>query len=155
MASKTDKREEETRCWAWTSLILGAVILLGAIGSAAYPVVILQLASVIGSLLFLFGGEELQQTSVVLLGVAAVFECVGGALALLVGFFFIATPSGLSGWSLVLGLYALIFSVPVISVGLIDAYTVYRVRNSVFGDAESTAPLNVTPAVNLAIPATV
>lgn len=155
---RSEKVDAETRCWAWTSLVLGVLVILGAIGSFAWPVIIVELGSVIGSAMFLFGGESVKQTAVVLLAVAAVFECVGGGIFLLLAFYLLATPSGLAGWNLVLGIYALVFSVPVITIGAIDLYTVQLIRKSVFRAKEesgldSKVPLNATPAVNLTIPA--
>lgn len=138
------------------SLALGTLVLLFAFGSYAWPVILVELASVAGSALFLFGGDESRRTAVVLLGVAATFEVIGGAIALILAFFLISVQSSLGGFSLLIGLYALIFSVPVIAIGAIDLYTVYRVRDAVFGPAGAKRPeprLTATlPAVNLQPP---
>ena len=155
MADNETKNVPEARCWAWTSLIIGVVVLLGAIATYAVPAVLVELGSVVGSILFLFGGERLRRTSVVILAVSTVFELVGGLVFLLLGFYLIAAPQTLGGFAVLIGFYALVFSVPIVAIGAIDLYTVYLVREYVFGNnSEEGAPLGergVPTTVNMSL----
>jgi hypothetical protein len=134
---KRGKKEQEARTWAWVSLVFGTVVAFGAVASGAFPVVLVELSSILGSAFFLFGSERLKQTGVTLLTVSAVFELVTGGVTFLFAFYFIAVPGSFAGFGLLLGIYALVFSVPILALGAIDYYTVRLVRNRVFGSDES------------------
>jgi hypothetical protein len=133
------KKLAEARTWAWASLIIGTLVLLGSIASFAWPFIPLQLFSVIGSLFFLYGGEQQMRCSVVMLGVVAAFELMGGAVTFLFALYFVAFPGQFGGFGLLIGIYALVFSIPTLAIGGIDFYTVRLVRGVVFGE-DSSAP---------------
>ena len=163
MPGKADSDEEsadaETRCWAWASLVMGGIVLVFALATGAWPVILLQLASVTGSLFFLFGSKELRRAAVIMLGVSAAFELIGGLVAFVVGIWLTVVPGVLGGFGFLLGFYALMFSVPVLGIGAVDFYTVYRVRKAVFGGQKSGKPESnellqvesVPPVVNLSM----
>tara|TARA_B100001057_G_C22808806_1_gene934550 strand:- start:167 stop:712 length:546 start_codon:yes stop_codon:yes gene_type:complete len=134
---KRGKKEQEARTWAWVSLVFGTLIAFGALFSGALPVILVELSSILGSAFFLFGSERLKQTGVTLLMVSAVFELVAGGVTLLFALYFIAVPGVFAGFGLLLGIYALVFSVPILALGAIDYYTVRLVRKRVFGSNES------------------
>ena len=155
MTDKYDKKEAEARCWAWASLVIGSLILFGALSSGAWPVILVEIASVVGSALFLFGGEKVRQASVVVLAISAILELVGGGIFLLFAIYLISAPSTLGGFGFLLGIYAFVFSIPVVAVGVIDGYTVSLVRTTVYGNVDEKEALGsekVVPSVNLAIP---
>ena len=105
-----NKKLAEARTWAWASLVIGTLVLLGSIASFAWPFIPLQLFSVIWSLFFLYGGEQQMWYSVVMLGVVAAFELMGGAVTFLFALYFVAFPGQFGGFVLLIGIYALVFS---------------------------------------------
>lgn len=142
----------EAKLWAWASLIMGIVVLVFAFGAMAWPVIILEFASVLGSMLFLFGKQSQQRIAVVLIGIAAVFELAGGLVAFVLGIWLTVVPGTLGGFGLLLGLYALLFSIPVLGIGGVDFYTVYLVRREVFGSVaagRSVSEVWIPPMVQL------
>lgn len=123
----------EAKLWAWASLIMGLVVLVFALAASAWPVIMLEIASVLGSMLFLCGNESQQRIAVALIGIAAFFELAGGLVAFVLGIWLTVVPGSLGGFGLLLGLYALLFSIPILGIGGVDFYTVYLVRREVFG----------------------
>lgn len=148
---KRGKKEQEARTWAWVSLVFGTVVAFGALFSGAFPVILVELSSILGSAFFLFGSERLKQTGVTLLMVSAVFELVAGGATFLFALYFIAVPGSFAGFGLLIGIYALVFSVPVLALGAIDYYTVRLVRKRVFGSGQAEGSGSGTTETNTLI----
>ena len=146
-----EKKKEEARCWAWVSLVLGSLTVLGALSSGAWPVALVGICSVVGCLMVLFGRDGLLQIGTVLLTISAVIELVCGGMFLVVAIYLIATPSTVGGFGILVGIYALIFSIPVFATGTIDAITVSILRKIDYGNfgKEGSQSINATPSVNL------
>ena len=141
-ATKRDVELKEARSWATVSMILASVILVLIIASGAWPAVLLQLASLVGSALFLCGGGRFDQAAVTTLTVVAYFELIGGGVTLVVVLYLLAVPGSFAGFGLLLAIYGLIISIPIIAIGYVDLKTANLVRNKVYNKVE---PINLPP----------
>lgn len=141
-ATKRSLELKEARAWATVSMIIASVVLVLIIASGAWPVVFLQLASLVGSALFLCGGGQFDQAAVITLTVVAYFELIGGGVTLVVVLYVLAVPGTVAGFGLLLAIYGLIISIPFIAIGYVDLNTANLVRNKVYNKVE---PINPPP----------
>jgi hypothetical protein len=135
------KREielKEARSWATVSMILASIVLILIIASGAWPAVLLQLGSLVGSALFLCGGGKFDQAAVIILTVVAYFELIGGGVTLVIVLYLLAVPGSFFGFGLLLAIYGLIISIPIIAIGYVDLKTANLVRNKVYNKVEPT-----------------
>ena len=82
--TKRELELKEARSWATASMIMASIVLVLIIASGAWPAVLLQLGSVVGSALFICGGGTFDQAAVIILTVVAYFELIGGGVTLVV-----------------------------------------------------------------------
>tara|TARA_B110001452_G_scaffold61434_1_gene48211 strand:- start:82 stop:582 length:501 start_codon:yes stop_codon:yes gene_type:complete len=136
--SKRELELKEARSWATVSTVLASIVLILIIASGAWPAVLLQLGSVVGSALFLCGGGKFDQVAVIILTVVAYFELIGGGVTLAVVLYLLAVPGSFAGFGLLLAIYGLIISIPIIAIGYVDLKTANLVRNKVYNKVEPT-----------------
>tara|TARA_B110000967_G_scaffold206398_1_gene253007 strand:+ start:5283 stop:5789 length:507 start_codon:yes stop_codon:yes gene_type:complete len=133
MVERSDE-EKEARVWSWVSLIIALLLLLLFAAGGAWPVVIVQILSGLGSVLFLFGSDNLKNCAMVMLFVSAGMEISSGVMLAIFGIILVSSPYFGLGWGILIGLYALILAVPTLAIGWVDLYTAYRIRESLYGD---------------------
>ncbi len=133
--------EEEARTWAWVSLIAAAFVGVLSLPGGLWPVFLVEMISVAGSVLFLYSGKERRNFAMVLTIIAAVVETVAGVLLAVYGLYLVNQPADLLGWAALIGIYALVISVPVISLAAIDIFTALRIRALLYAapDGDSAA----------------
>ena len=141
-ATKRDVELKEARAWATVSMIIASVVLVLIIASGAWPVVLLQLASLAGSALFLFGGGRFDQAAVVTLTVVSYFELIGGGVTLAAVLYLLAVPRSFAGFGFLLAIYGLVISIPIIAIGYVDLKTANLVRSKVYNEVK---PINPPP----------
>ncbi len=144
--TEKDDAEREAVIWSRASIAAAVVIILLSASASAIPVVIVQLLSIIACLMYLFTSWD--ETAMTMLFVAAGFE-VASALVLLVFGAVLLTSPGYSGWGVVLGIYALVITVPVLVVAAVDVYTALRIREHLFGRVRVSPVENPSPFVPL------
>ena len=113
--------EDRARRWAWTSLVVGAFVLAASATAASWPATLVQIGSVVGPALFLFGSARARGAGVVVLVITAVLELITGGVLVVAGLAFVGSPSSLGGFGLLLGVYSLVLVIPVLGVGIVDA----------------------------------
>ena len=123
------REERKAQCWAWTSLVVGALVFAGALVASSWPVALVEVGSVVGPALFIFGGTNARSAGIVVLVITTVFELVAGGVLLVVGLIFVASHSTLGGFGPLIGTYAFVLSVPVLGVGIVDAITAKAMRD--------------------------
>lgn len=136
--TKRELELKEARSWATVSMVLASIVLILIIASGAWPAVLIQLGSVVGSALFLCGGGKFDQAAVIILTVVAYFELIGGGVTLVVVLYLLAVPGSFAGFGLLLAIYGLIISIPMIAIGYVDLKTANLVRNKVYNKVEPT-----------------
>lgn len=133
MVERSDE-EKEARVWSWVSLIIALLLLLLFAAGGAWPVVIVQILSGLGSVIFLFGSETLKNCAMVMMFVSSGMEIFSGVMLAIFGIILVSSPYFAFGWGLFIGIYALILAVPTLAIGWVDLYTAYRIRESLYGD---------------------
>ena len=133
MVERSDE-ENEARVWSWVSLVIAILLFLLFAAGGAWPVVLVQLASAFGSVLFLFGSENLKNCAMVLMFVSAGLEMFSGVMLVIFGILLVSSPYLAFGWGLLIGIHALILSVPTLAIAWVDLYTAYRIREALYGD---------------------
>lgn len=124
---------EQARCWSWVSLVLGILVLIGAAMSASgsWPIIVLEILSVLGSLTLLFAGDAWLYTAFVMLALSAVGEGIGALTALIIGIVLVSVTTGeLLGLGVFLGTILLVMSVPLGALCAIDTYTAVLIRRT-------------------------
>jgi len=133
MVERSDE-EKEARVWSWVSLIIALLLLLLFAAGGAWPVVVVQILSGLGSVLFLYGSDNLRNCAMVMMFVSSGMEIFSGVMLAIFGIILVSSPYFAFGWGVLIGIYALILAVPTLAIGWIDLYTAYRIRESLYGD---------------------
>lgn len=133
MVERADE-EKEARVWSWVSLVIAILLLLAFAAGGAWPIVLVQLLSLLGSVLFLFGSENLKNCAMVIMFISAGMEIFSGVMLVIFGVILVSSPYFAFGWGLLIGIYALIVSIPTLAIGWVDLYTAYRIREALYGD---------------------
>lgn len=140
--------EEEARTWAWVSLIAAAVVALLSLPGGLWPVFLVELISFSGSVLFLYFGKPRHNLAMVLMFIAAVVESVAGVLLAVYGLYLINNPSDLLGWAALIGIYALVISVPVLSLAAVDIFSALRIRALLYSQEKDSDRAELTKSAD-------
>lgn len=122
--------EAQARTWSWISLVLGILVLLGSVSSYNIPVALTEAVSVTGSLFYLFGGDRLKNTAMILLYIAGFLEAFASVGLLLFGVILLLNPYYFFGWAFLLGMASLVLFVPVAALAALDLLTARTISRS-------------------------
>lgn len=130
------KARREAESYAWWSLIISAIVAVMSF-SGGLPILVVQVASVTGSLFFLYGPEKHKGKAIVAMMIAGFIEAASAVALLVIGFVLLSNPAYGFGWGVLIGVYALIGFVFVAAVATLDLLAAFRARSWLYGSAET------------------
>lgn len=114
---------------------------MGSLSSFNVPVALTEAVSIAGSVFYLFGGERMKNTAMVLLYIAGFLEAFAAVGLLVFGVILLLNPVYFFGWAFLLGFASLILFVPVAAVAALDILTARTISEALEGaDAKYTPP---------------